>query len=99
VPFPAVKSLADAVSTEDGASNNPHARFRFYHQLESRLADGEPFWQPSFAAGPARYARWFRYKVPQRDAEGRLDRLAIPPIIDTMPTALHRAIGVESTGS
>lgn len=93
VAFPAVKSVADSVSVDDGASNNPHARFRLYQQLECRLADGEAFWQPSFAAGPARYARWFRYKVPQRDAEGRLDRLAIPPIVDTMPTALHRAIG------
>jgi acyl-CoA thioesterase len=94
VPFPAtVKALADAGSVDDGAANNPHTRFRFYQQLECKLADGEPFWQPSFAEGPARYARWFRYKVPQRDAEGRLDRLAIPPLVDTMPTALHRAIG------
>ncbi|HUS31756.1 MAG TPA: thioesterase family protein [Kofleriaceae bacterium] len=93
VPFPAVKSLADALPVDDGASNNPHTRFRFYHQLECKLADGPAFWQPDFAAGPARYARWFRYRAPQRDAEGRLDRLAIPPLIDTMPTALHRAIG------
>ncbi|HEY5927607.1 MAG TPA: thioesterase family protein [Kofleriaceae bacterium] len=94
VPFPAtVKSLTDAVSIDDGASNNPHTRFRFYHQLETKLAEGEPFWQPTFAAGPARYARWFRYKIVPRDPEGRLDRLAIPPLIDTMPTALHRAIG------
>jgi hypothetical protein len=88
-----VKSLADAVSIDDGASNNPHTRFRFYHQLETLLGEGEPFWQPDFTAGPARYARWFRYKVAQRDADGRFDRLAIPPLIDTMPTALHRAIG------
>ena len=94
VGFPStVKGVAEATSVEDGASNNPHVRFRFYHQLECRLADGEPFWQPSFVAGPARYARWFRYRVPQRDADGRFDRLAIPPLIDTMPTALHRAIG------
>ncbi len=94
VPFPThAKSIGDATPIDDGASNNPHSRFRFYHQLECKLADGAPFWQPDFAAGPARYARWFRYKVPQRDAEGRFDRLAIPPIIDTMPTALHRAIG------
>jgi acyl-coenzyme A thioesterase PaaI-like protein len=91
--FPRVASVADAVPVEDGAANNPHARFRFYHQLECKLADGPPFWQPAFEAGPARYARWFRYRVPQRDAEGRFDRLAIPPLIDTMPTALHRAIG------
>jgi acyl-CoA thioesterase len=93
VAFPAVRSVADALGVDDGAPNNPHARFRFYHQLECRLADGDPFWTPAFQAGPARYARWFRYKVPQHDARGRLDRLALPPILDTMPTALHRAIG------
>lgn len=93
VAMPDVKSLAESVDVDDGAPNNPHARFRFYHGLECKLADGEPFWQPSFREGPARYARWFRYRVPQRDAEGRFDRLALPPLIDTMPTALHRAIG------
>lgn len=94
VPFPPhAKPLAESLSTEDGAANNPHARFRFYQQIETRLADGEPFWRTDFEAGPARYARWFRYKVPQRDSEGRFDRLAIPPLVDTMPTALHRAIG------
>jgi acyl-CoA thioesterase len=94
VPFPPhAKPVADATSIDDGAANNPHTRFRFYQQIESRIADGAAFWQPDFAAGPARYARWFRYKVPQRDADGRFDRLAIPPLIDTMPTALHRAIG------
>ena len=90
---PDVRSLAAAPDANDGASNNPHVRFRFWHQLECRIADGEPFWTPAFARGPARYARWVRYKHAQRDATGRLDRLALPPIIDTMPTALHRAIG------
>jgi acyl-CoA thioesterase len=93
VAFPSVLSVADASSVDDAAPNNPHNRFRFYQQLDCKLADGEPFWQPDFNAGPARYARWLRYKIPQRDAEGRLDRLAVPPLIDTMPTALHRAIG------
>jgi acyl-CoA thioesterase len=93
VAFPEVRALGEAASIEDGAANNPHTRFRFYHQLDCRLADGEPFWQPSFTAGPARYARWLRYKTPQRDAAGRFDRLAIAPLVDTMPTALHRAIG------
>lgn len=93
VAFPNVRSVTDALPVDDGAANNPHTRFRIYQQLDCKLADGEPFWQPDFAAGPARYARWLRFKVPQRDAEGRLDRLALPPLIDTMPTALHRAIG------
>jgi acyl-CoA thioesterase len=92
VAVPAL-ALADGRSIDDGAPNNPHNRFRIYHQLECKLAEGEAFWQPEFREGPSRYARWFRYKVPQRDAEGRLDRLALPPLIDTMPTALHRAIG------
>ncbi|MGE5181068.1 MAG: thioesterase family protein [Acidobacteriota bacterium] len=93
VAFPHVAKLADAQPVDDGASNNPHTRFRFYRQLECRLADGAAFWLPEFAEGPARYARWLRYRVPQRDAAGRLDRLALPPLVDTMPTALHRAIG------
>jgi acyl-CoA thioesterase len=93
VAFPAVKPLADSPPAEDGAGNNPHTRFRIYHQIETRLADGPAFWTPGFEAGPARYARWFRYRTPQKDREGRFDRLALPPLIDTMPTALHRAIG------
>lgn len=93
VAFPPVRALADAPSADDGAANNPHVRFRFYRQVECRLGDGEPFWTTTFAPGPARYARWFRYRVPQRDGDGKLDRLALSPLVDTMPTALHRAIG------
>jgi acyl-CoA thioesterase len=93
VAFPSVKPLAEAPPAEDGAANNPHTRFRFYHQIETRLADGPAFWAAGFAEGPARYARWLRYRVPQRDPDGRFDRLALPPLVDTMPTALHRAIG------
>ncbi|MBL9016043.1 MAG: thioesterase family protein [Myxococcales bacterium] len=88
-----VRPLADALPVDDGKPNNPHTRFRIYRQLECRIAEGEAFWTPDLVAGPARYARWIRYRTPQRDAQGRLDRLALPPLIDTMPTALHRAIG------
>jgi acyl-CoA thioesterase len=93
VAAPAVRSVADSNDADDGLPSNPHTRFRIYHQLECRIADGEAFWRPDFAEGPARYARWFRYRVPQRDADGNFDRLALPPLMDTMPTALHRAIG------
>ena len=41
VAFPDVKSVADALPVEDGAPNNPHTRFRLYHQLECRLIDGQ----------------------------------------------------------
>lgn len=92
VPFPEVRSLADALTVEDGTRHNPHVHMRFHQQFEYRIADGERFWQQE-VAGPARYARWVRYRTPQRDAQGRLDRLALPPLIDMMPGALHRAIG------
>ncbi|HUJ63612.1 MAG TPA: thioesterase family protein [Kofleriaceae bacterium] len=93
IAMPEVASLAEAMAVDDDAPKNPHARFRFYQQLECRVADGTRFWRDDFEPGPARYARWLRYRVAQRDAAGNLDRLAIPPLVDTMPTALHRAIG------
>jgi len=96
VAFPRVRSLADALPVDDGSRHNPLVRLRFHQQLEYKIADGERFWQPEDTAGPARYARWVRYRTPQRDAAGRLDRLALMPLIDMMPAALHRAIGPGS---
>jgi acyl-CoA thioesterase len=91
--FPRVRSLADALPVDGASRASPHLLLRFHQQLEYKIAEGEKFWQPDEAAGPARYARWARYRTPQRDAAGRLDRLALPPLIDMMPAALHRAIG------
>lgn len=94
VAFPPVRSLADALVVDaSGSRSNPGMLLRFHQQMEYRIAEGDRFWQPDEVAGPARYARWARYRVPQRDAEGRYDRLALPPLIDMMPAALHRAIG------
>ena len=95
VAMPTVRSVADALPVDDPAPANPHLRFRFHHQLEERIADGEPTWHPDRVAGPARFARWLRYRVPQRDDAGRLDRLALPPIVDLMPSSLHRAVGPD----
>ena len=92
--FPPVRSFEEAIVVEGSASrSHPHTLLRFHQQFEYRIADGERFWQADDAAGPARYARWARYRVPQRDATGHYDRLALPPLIDMMPAALHRAIG------
>ena len=91
--MPRVRAVADAHPVEDGLPNNPHTRFAFFQQLEARIADGEALWAADAPPGPPRYARWFRYRTPQRDAEGRFDRLALPPLMDTMPSALTRAIG------
>jgi acyl-CoA thioesterase len=77
----------------DDHPSNPHGRLRFFHNVECRLARGDRFWVPGWQAGPAGYARWFRYLRPQRDAAGRLDRLALPPIVDTLPPTLVQAVG------
>jgi acyl-CoA thioesterase len=102
--FPAVRSLDASLRTVpesndsrhrgpiDASSENPYLRCRFFQQLQCRIAEGQAHWE-SFEAGPSRYARWCRFRAPQRDGRGMLDRLALPPLVDTMPTALHRAIG------
>jgi len=74
------------------AGGAPMTRARFFDNLECRLARGVAPWVEGYAAGPARALRWFRYQHPQREA-GTLDRLALPPIADTMPGALTHAIG------
>ncbi|TMQ10426.1 MAG: thioesterase family protein [Deltaproteobacteria bacterium] len=96
VPLPRVRSLADALSVDNASRSSPHVLLRFHQQLEYRIADGARFGHDGEAAGPPRYARWVRYRTPQRDAHGRLDRLALMPLIDMMPAALHRAIGPGS---
>jgi acyl-CoA thioesterase len=68
-------------------------RPRMFGNLESRLARGHLWWNTDWEAGPARIARWFRYKIPQTLADGRFDPLAIPPIADTMPPALIQQLG------
>ena len=78
---------------EDDHPSNPHRRIRFFQNFECRIGRGDRFWTKDWQAGPARYARWFRYLHPQRDAEGRLDRLALPPVADTLPPTLVQAIG------
>ena len=77
----------------DDHPRNPHPKARFFAQVDCRMAAGARVWLPGWDAGPARQARWFRYRVPQRDAAGRLDRLALPPLADTLPGALTQAMG------
>ena len=94
VAFPSVERVADAIAGGGRRAEQPAHAVPLLSPARvpdrRRRARSGP---ADFAAGPARYARWFRYRVPQRDPEGRFDRLALPPLIDTMPTALHRAIG------
>ena len=78
---------------EDMPGPSGRGRPPFFDNFDSRLARGHAWWTDNWQAGPARLARWFRYKVPQRLADGRFDPLAIPPIADTMPPALVQKLG------
>lgn len=66
----------------------------FFRQLEARLAFGRRFWEADWDAGPARCARWFRYREPPL-REGRLPFEAMPPLVDTMPAAIFESLGSE----
>lgn len=70
-------------------------RPRFFDNFETRLALGHLWWERDWTPGPARLARWFRYRVPQRLPDGYLDPLAIPPVADTMPPALIQKLGPD----
>ena len=85
--------------------HGPHrlGTFPFLRNVEVRLAQGYPYWATEFLAKhpdlarrpdePARFARWYRYHVPQTTDEGTMDPLAIPPIADTMPSAIANKLG------
>ncbi|HSN98505.1 MAG TPA: thioesterase family protein [Candidatus Nanopelagicales bacterium] len=88
---PSVPQPADAppyVEPMRGGGTYP-----FLENFESRLALGNRWWQAGWEPGPARFARWIRYLMPQRLAGGALDPLAIPPIADLMPTSLSQKVG------
>jgi acyl-CoA thioesterase len=61
----------------------------FFRRFDTRLVVGRRWWAKDFVpGGEAVFGRWYRYLVTPRDAGGRLDPLALPPIADTMPPAL-----------
>jgi acyl-CoA thioesterase len=83
------------------------AKLSFFRQVEGRIAIGAPvFTSAAFPPSEPRYARWFRYLVPQRSPDPRhtsdplptgdlFDPLALPPLVDTMPAALVMALGSD----
>ncbi|MBK6514886.1 MAG: thioesterase family protein [Polyangiaceae bacterium] len=95
VEMPSVPGPDEAVKTTTRRGEQHDSPFNIYKHLELALAIGEPMWKPGWSAGPAHAGFWYRYKVPQRDAHGHFDPLALPPIADTMPPALARKLGPD----
>ena len=90
---PGVPPPDECPSLDEGHGIVTRERPRMFGNLETRLAQGHLWWNTDWEAGPARIARWFRYKIPQTLPDGRFDPLAIPPIADTMPPALIQQLG------
>jgi len=90
---PEVPGPAEAEIVEKHWRTDRRERPRFFDNFDCHLALGQPWWTSGWEPGPARIARWFRYKIPQRLPDGRLDPLALPPIADTMPPALIQKLG------
>ena len=94
VPEPAAcEDAGDRAIMSDPTQRRPIRPF--FENLDMRLAIGAPVWRRDWEQGEARMAFWYRYRVSQRDATGVIDPLAIPPIADTMPSALARRLGPD----
>ncbi len=86
----------DVPPHEDGDSRENAERPVFFDNLETTQVEGPPvFMEEGWESSPALFSRWYRYRVPQRDADGRFDRFALPPILDNMPPAAFARIGSD----
>ena len=92
---PAVPAPQDCLPIDELAIGPGRIRPPFFDNFDMRLARGERWWRNDWTPGPARVARWFRYKVAQRLPDGRFDPLALPPIADTMPPAMIQKLGPD----
>lgn len=92
---PAVPPPGEAPAFLEPGPHKTRGRYPFLENFEGRIAQGHRWWERSWSPGPARFARWMRYLVPQTLADGSLDPLAIPPIADTMPPAIQQKLGPE----
>jgi acyl-CoA thioesterase len=88
VPIPEASDIYDPAARGVTPPN-------FYRNLEVRKAHGDVWWSKSWAPGEGQVARWYRYLVPPALPDGRLDPLALPPIADTMASAVHQALGSQ----
>ncbi len=76
------------------APENPRMHMRFFENFDHRIAYGHLSWEPDdWEPGPARYARWIKYREAPRDRDGMIDPLAYAPIVDLMPPSLVHKMG------
>jgi acyl-CoA thioesterase len=93
IAMPDVPRPEQAQARPGHALDTRASPWAFYRNVEIAIALGEPMWRPGWTKGPAHIAFWMRYLVSPRLASGALDPLALPPLADSMPPALVRALG------
>ena len=94
--FPDVRSPEDTLLIDEKHRVEGKLRhYRFHENFDVRLAQGNMWWENDWSPGPARLARWLRYKIPQKMPNGMVDPLALPPIIDMMPAAIRQKLGPD----
>jgi hypothetical protein len=89
---PALPAYADCPTHDRQAVSPPP----FYRNLEVRKARGDVWWRPTWPPAEPHVARYYRYLLPPALPDGRLDPLALPPIADTMASAVHQALGSQN---
>lgn len=87
------RTMPDVPRWDGARDGRPSFPIPFFEQVEQRIARGHEWWEEGWSAGPARYARWFRYLVSQSGPDGALDPLALPPLADTMPPSVRQKLG------
>ena len=66
---------------------------RFWEEiLEGRAGSGHPPWE-EYEPDRAEHATWYRFDQPPLLADGELDPLALPVLVDTMPGAVAEKLG------
>ncbi len=92
IPFPKDVPPPEACETYDPAKSGVVPP-NFYKNLIVQKALGDVWWSKTWAPGEARVARYYRYHIAPALPDGSLDPLALPPIADTMASAVHQAVG------
>ena len=68
----------------------------FIRNFDHRRAIGSQWWRVDQWVPGDRSGYWYRYLRPQTLADGRIDPLCLPPLIDTMPTAFCAMVGPDA---
>jgi hypothetical protein len=90
-------AVPDRWSTCRRSIRGPEVVPRFIRNFDHRRVIGSMWWKAG-VVGPRRPQRLLvpLPLKPQRLADGRLDPLALPPLIDTMPPALCAMVGPDA---